>query len=83
MKLATLNQLTSLSPSSFRGPVLTPSAYLTTSLPVDVGMISGVSANRPINSIFARGLGAVVEKARKEEAARGTIRRDCILSKRM
>lgn len=76
-KLATRNQLTPLSPFASLGPELTPSAYRTISLPLAVGNSSGVSARRPISCIFARGRGAVVEKAR---AARSgwKRRRDCI-----
>lgn len=80
MKLAILNQLTALLPLSSLGPPLTPMLYLTISRPVDVGMSSGVSARRPMSCIFARGRGTVVEKARMEEAARGSVRKDCMFA---
>jgi hypothetical protein len=79
MKVATLNQLVCLLPSSFFGPVLTPSANRVTARPVDVSIVSGWSASRPINCIFASGRGVVVENARKELTARGSVRRDCIM----
>jgi hypothetical protein len=69
-KLATLNQLTPLLPFSSFEPVLTPTAYLITSRPVEVGLTEGVSASLPMSCIFARALGVVVEKARAP--ARGT-----------
>lgn len=71
-KLATLNQLVALFPFSSFGPVLTPSEYLTSSRPVDVGVSSGWSARRPMSCIFARGRAGVVENAR---AARGSWKR--------
>lgn len=68
-KLARLNQLTFLFPFSSLVPLLTPSEYLITSRPVEVGLIEGVSARRPISCIFARERGVLVLKARA--AARG------------
>ena len=79
MKLATLNQLTGLLPFSSFGPLLTPKENLEMSRPVDVGDSSGWSARRPIICIRASERGADVEKARTAEAARGSVRKACIL----
>lgn len=79
-KLATLNQLTPLLPFSSLEPVLTPTAYLITSRPVEVGLTAGVSASLPISCIFASDLGVVVEKARAPAARGRALRRANILN---
>jgi hypothetical protein len=81
MKVETRNQLVGLLPASSFGPLLTPSANRVTLWPVDVGVSSGWSARRPMICILASGRVVLVEKARtaEVEAARGSVRRDCIV----
>jgi hypothetical protein len=80
-KLATLNQLTPLLPFSSFDPVLTPTAYLITSRPVEVGLTAGVSASLPMSCIFASDLGVVVENARAPARGRAERRENivCVL----
>jgi hypothetical protein len=77
-KLATLNQLTPLLPFSSFEPVLTPTAYLITSRPVEVGLTAGVSASLPISCIFASDLGVVVENARAPARGRAERRENIV-----